>query len=129
MSTDDLPCAPLEYEDDEEAASATEPTLITSDDAHHVDHVQSLSEIDVHVEESTSDDEASDGQTSDAILIDTVEGSEEEIQKQQIANIYRLLNDQQLINNWSTTDFLDQLKMYGLEPYEEEEEEEASESS
>ncbi|CAF4173024.1 unnamed protein product, partial [Rotaria magnacalcarata] len=59
-------------------------------------------------------------QTSN-ILIDSIEGSEEEIQKQQIANIYRLLNDQNLTNNWTTTDFLDQLKMYGLQPYEENE--------
>ncbi|CAF4173517.1 unnamed protein product, partial [Rotaria magnacalcarata] len=59
-------------------------------------------------------------QTSN-ILIDSIEGSEEEIQKQQIANIYRLLNDQNLTNNWTPTDFLDQLKMYGLQPYEENE--------
>ena len=55
------------------------------------------------------------------ILIDSIEGSEEEIQKQQIANIYRLLNDQNLANNWTTTDFLDQLKMYGFQSYEENE--------
>ncbi|CAF4927345.1 unnamed protein product, partial [Rotaria socialis] len=54
-------------------------------------------------------------------LIDSIEGSEEEIQKQQIANIYRLLNDQNLANNWTTTDFLDQLKMYGFQSYEENE--------
>jgi len=60
-------------------------------------------------------------QASNTIVINTVEGSEEEIQKQQIANIYRLLNDQHLINNWTTADFLDQLKMYGLHTYDEDE--------
>ena len=55
------------------------------------------------------------------MLIETIEGTEEEIQKQQIANIFRLLNDQNLINNWSTTDFLDQLKMYGLHTYDDDE--------
>ncbi|UJR25320.1 hypothetical protein I4U23_006671 [Adineta vaga] len=88
---------------------------------HTNDTIQSLSEIEICVEENASETEANDEEISDDILIDTIEGSEDEIQKKQIANIYRLLNDQHLINNWTTTDFLDQLKMYGLETYEDDE--------
>jgi hypothetical protein len=71
--------------------------------------------------ENENENEIDHEQASNTIVINTVEGSEEEIQKQQIANIYRLLNDQHLINNWTTTDFLDQLKMYGLHTYDEDE--------
>lgn len=118
MSTDDLPSASIE----EQPVVTEESTPVTTDEAEHLCNGQSLTDIDVHVESSASETEAdNDGPAADTILIDTIEGSEEEIQKQQIANIYRLLNDQQLINNWTTTDFLEQLKMYGLQPYEEEE--------
>ncbi|CAF1573203.1 unnamed protein product [Adineta ricciae] len=97
------------------------PFLTEHNGNHTNNNINSLSEIEIHVEESTTETETNDEQTSDEILLDTIEGSEEEIQKQQIANIYRLLNDQHLINNWTTTDFLDQLKMYGLDAYEEDE--------
>jgi hypothetical protein len=72
-------------------------------------------------EDNAIEDEANNEEIANDFLIDTVEGTEEEIQKKQIANIYRLLNDQNLINNWTTTDFLDQLKMYGLQEYDENE--------
>ena len=75
----------------------------------------SLSEIEIQIEDDP------ESEPEDAVIIDTIEGSEDEIQKQQIANIYRLLNDQHLINSWSTTDFLDQLRMYGLQGDEEDE--------
>ncbi|CAF1650886.1 unnamed protein product, partial [Didymodactylos carnosus] len=48
------------------------------------------------------------------IIIDTIEGTEEEIQQKQIQNIYRLLNQQNLTSTWSATDFVEQLRMYGL---------------
>jgi hypothetical protein len=76
----------------------------------------SLNETDDKMEDTLPDQHDPDN-----VLIDHIEGSEDEIQKQQIANIYRLLNDQHLINNWSSTDFLDQLKMYGLCAYDENE--------
>lgn len=97
-----------------------------------------VSEIEINIDENINENGHENGQQendqqendheqiSDDILIDTIEGSEEEIQKQQIANIYRLLNDQHLINNWTTTDFLDQLKMYGLHGYDEDETESPS---
>ena len=88
--------------------------------------IASITEIEIIVNEGENtlvENGENHHEVSNDILIDTIEGSEEEIQKQQIANIYRLLNDQHLINNWSTTDFLDQLKMYGLHTYDEEEEE------
>lgn len=101
---------------------ATEP-LLTSEtnqinlvEEDRVNHSSSLSEVEINVEENHHEQTK-----SDEILMDTIEGSEEEIQKQQIANIYRLLNDQNLLNNWTTADFVDQLKMYGLNGYEEDE--------
>lgn len=98
------------------------PVTIT-DESNNTNDIQSLAEIEICIEENTNgtENEALHEEVSNDVLIDRVEGSEEEIQKQQIANIYRLLNDQHLINNWTTTDFLDQLKMYGLHQYEEDE--------
>jgi len=104
----------------ESSLTSTTP-LTTTDELNNANTIQSLSEIEIDVEESTNENGTDNEQALDDLLIDTIEGSEEDIQKQQIANIYRLLSDQQLINNWSTTDFLDQLKMYGLETYEQDE--------
>jgi hypothetical protein len=97
------------------------------DEPNNNNVIESLTEIEISIEENSNsnenenENEENDEESSNEFLIDTIEGSEEEIQKQQIANIYRLLNDQNLINNWTETDFLDQLKMYGLHTYEEEE--------
>jgi len=104
-------------------------SVTTTDESDNNNTIESLAEIEIHIEENTNENtnenenekEANHEQISNDILVDTIEGSEEEIQKKQIANIYRLLNDQHLINNWTTTDFLDQLKMYGLQAYEEDE--------
>ncbi len=104
----------------ESSLTSTSP-LTTTDELNNANTIQSLSEIEIDVEENTNENETDNEQALDDMLIDTIEGSEEDIQKQQIANIYRLLSDQQLINNWSTTDFLEQLKMYGLEAYEQDE--------
>lgn len=101
--------------------------VTTTDESNTTNTIESLAEIEICVEENTNgnenenENEVNNEQTSNDILIETIEGTEEEIQKQQIANIYRLLNDQHLINNWTTTDFLDQLKMYGLHAYDEDE--------
>jgi hypothetical protein len=43
--------------------------------------------------------------------IENTEEEEEEIQTEQIKNIYHLLND----DNLTTRDFLEQLKMYGVQ--------------
>ena len=102
--------------------SATEPLL--SSETHQIDqsqdertdHSSPLSEVEILLEEKPAPEK-----NSDDIVMETIEGSEEEIQKQQIANIYRLLNDQNLLSTWTTADFLDQLKMYGLSGYDENE--------
>jgi hypothetical protein len=103
------------------SSSLPPPPPTTTNGSNDTNDIQSLEEIEVCVDENPSDQESNHDEISDDILIDTIEGTEEEIQKKQIANIYRLLNDQNLINNWTTTDFLDQLKMYGLETYDENE--------
>ncbi|CAF1155519.1 unnamed protein product [Rotaria sordida] len=133
-SSDDSTCVlnNHDYEDLDEPITVTPTTeqsieqslpLITTDESNNTNNSRSLSEIDICLEEENINGDTIDNneQISDDILIDTIEGSEEEIQKQQIANIYRLLNDQNLINNWTTTDFLEQLKMYGLHTYDENE--------
>ena len=100
--------------------------VVANDQSDSSETIESLNEIEISVSEDENtlmENEENHTEVSDEILIDTIEGTEEEIQKQQIANIYRLLNDQHLINNWSTTDFLDQLKMYGLHTYDEDESE------
>ncbi len=123
MSLDETTCSfdNQDHNDPDESFTIIESSLTTTDELNNANTIQSLSEIEIDVEESTNENGTDNEQALDDILIDTIEGSEEEIQKQQIANIYRLLNDQQLINNWSTTDFLDQLKMYGLEEYQQDE--------
>lgn len=106
------------------STSSSTLSVVTDDQTNPSQTIESLTEIEINVNENTSvENGVNQHEISNDILIDTVEGTEEEIQKQQIANIYRLLNDQHLINNWSTTDFLDQLKMYGLHTYDDEEEE------
>ena len=50
-------------------------------------------------------------QNTDAPMFNTIRDSEEEIQAKQIRSIYDLLND----DNLTTTDFLEQLKMYGVQ--------------
>ncbi|CAF2892755.1 unnamed protein product [Rotaria sp. Silwood2] len=133
MSLDDASCDHnnYDYNDQDKPTAVTSTTeqsiepslpLITIEESDDTNNNRSLSEIDIYVEGNTNVNIVDNEQTPDNILIDTIEGSEEEIQKQQIANIYRLLNDQNLINNWTTTDFLDQLKMYGLQTYDEEDE-------
>ena len=124
-----------EADQHEEEPSAAEPLLFSEleqtnvmeeeeeEEEEKVNRSSSLSEVEINLEKTHEQLE------SDAVLIDTIEGSEEEIQKQQIANIYRLLNDQNLINSWTTTDFLDQLKMYGLQGYEENDELDSSQTS
>ncbi|CAF0757472.1 unnamed protein product [Adineta steineri] len=137
MSLDDTTCSYVTHDNNQSDESimipsttdssntSSLPIIITStDESNNINNDESLSEIEVYIEENNdenNENEDNNEQSTDDILIDTIEGSEEEIQKQQIANIYRLLNDQHLINNWTTTDFLDQLKMYGLEAYEEDE--------
>ncbi|CAF4660580.1 unnamed protein product [Rotaria sp. Silwood1] len=122
MSLDDATCAlsDHDYDDLDKPITVTLPTeepiepslpLIIIDESNNINDSRSLSEVDISLEGNTNGNEIDNEQTSDNILVDTVEGSEEEIQKKQIANIYRLLNDQNLINNWTTTDFVDQLKI------------------
>jgi hypothetical protein len=145
MSAADTSCNPTIDQDDNDlnetvilAPTTTEessiPTLlpdITIDETDKTTTIESLTEIEISVDEDTNTNENEDEnaneenhhEVSNEILMETIEGTEEEIQKQQIANIFRLLNDQHLINNWSTTDFLDQLKMYGLHTYDEDEQE------
>ncbi|CAF3696088.1 unnamed protein product [Rotaria socialis] len=128
---DDSTCALINHVDEDldksdTITSTTEQTiesslpLITTDKANNTTNIGSLSDIDICLEKNTDEHEVDSEQTSN-MFIDSIEGSEEEIQKQQITNIYRLLNDQNLANNWTTTDFLDQLKMYGFQSYEENE--------
>lgn len=109
---------------------SSEPLLSTQLNTDQLDRIDSSSSVeDVHIHISENDSQVNvqeEENKSDGLFIDTIEGSEEEIQKQQIANIYRLLADQNLINNWTATDFLDQLKMYGLHGYEENENESSS---
>ena len=101
--------------------SSTEPLLtspseqIITVESNDAFTSPSLSDIEIEVEDNQ------ESEPGEEFIVETIEGSEDEIQKQQIANIYRLLNDQHLINSWSTTDFLDQLKMYGLQTYDEDE--------
>jgi hypothetical protein len=151
MSIDDTTCPLVNQENDDldkpiTLTSITEPsitsTMTATNESTNIETIQSLSEIEITIEdvkESTTDyeeninenitdfednaidDGGNNEEIANDIIIDTIEGTEEEIQKKQIANIYRLLNDQHLINNWTTTDFLDQLKMYGLEQYDESE--------
>jgi hypothetical protein len=143
MSLDDTTCTLVNQDNDDldkpiTITSITEPLIMstlpstTTDEPVNNECIQSLSEIEIFIqenpnenesegEENINEDEANNEEIANDFLIDTVEGTEEEIQKKQIANIYRLLNDQNLINNWTTTDFLDQLKMYGLQEYDENE--------
>jgi hypothetical protein len=108
-------------------SSSTEPLLSSTTlpamtvDINESHGASSLSEIEIQVEDNPEEQVQQQEQLSEEILIDTIERSEAEIQKQQIANIYRLLNDQHLLSNWTTDDFLDQLKMYGLQEYHENE--------
>lgn len=109
-----------------ESSTTPLPSVVADDQSNPSNTIESLNEIEISVtedEKTLVENDANHTEVSNDIIIDTIEGTEDEIQKQQIANIYRLLNDQHLINNWSTTDFLDQLKMYGLHTYDEDESE------
>ena len=137
MSDDEIAYTSLGDDHDEDnpitaAESVTEPLLASTslpqpiendddddDELNYSQSAPSLSEVEIHVDGHAENNEDDGEQRCDEFSMDTVEGSEEDIQKQQIANIYRVLNDQNLINNWTTTDFLDQLKMYGLQTYDE----------
>jgi hypothetical protein len=143
MSIDDTTCNLVDQNNDDldkptTMTLMTEPSVtsllpVTIEDESNNNNnnnvIESLADIEICIEENSNgnsnenENEENDEEASNEILIDTIEGTEEEIQKQQIANIYRLLNDQHLINNWTTTDFLDQLKMYGLHTYDEDEQE------
>jgi hypothetical protein len=149
MSLDDVTFTSLDQDNNDldkpiTITSTTDSSLtsvspeVTTDESNN-NIIESLTEIEIHIEETTNENtsetinentnenenenenETNHEQISNDVLIDTIEGSEEDIEKQQIANIFRLLNDQNLINNWTTTDFLDQLKMYGLHTFDEEE--------
>jgi hypothetical protein len=77
----------------------------------NTDSIHPLSEIDICINPNSDENNE---QLFNDILTDTIEDSEEEILEEQIATIHRLLNDQNLSNNW-----IDQLKMYGLQADEE----------
>ena len=105
-------------------ASTSFPQPIDNDNDEELNYspsAPSLSEIEIYAHDRAENNGDDDTERCDPFSIEIVEGSEEDIQQQQIANIYRVLNDQNLINNWSTTDFLDQLKMYGLQASDENE--------
>ena len=104
-----------------ESSMASTLPLKATIEAINEDSIPSLSDTEAAMEEKMSKNTTDSEQSSNEILVDMIEGSEEEIQKQQIANIYRLLNDQHLTNNWTTNDFLDQLKMYGIQTCDEDE--------
>jgi len=141
MSVNDASCNPIDQDDNDLDKAITIPLTtespitsllpeIINDESNNTNIIESLAEIEISVDENTTNENENENENgenhpeiTDEMLIETIEGSEEEIQKQQIANIFRLLNDQHLINNWSTTDFLDQLKMYGLHTYDEDEQE------
>lgn len=121
-----------EYENSEKQTTITAFTeqslessipLISDDEQNNTNnHIPSTSDNDMPLEETETDNgNELDPEQTPNMFIDSIEGTEEEIQKQQIANIYRLLNDQNLTNNWTTSDFFDQLKMYGFQPSDENE--------
>ncbi|CAF4839830.1 unnamed protein product, partial [Rotaria socialis] len=92
---DDSTCALINHVDEDldksdTITSTTEQTiesslpLITTDKANNTTNIGSLSDIDICLEKNTDEHEVDSEQTSN-MLIDSIEGSEEEIQKQQIA--------------------------------------------
>jgi len=60
---------------------------------------------------NTIENEENNEQIFNNMIIYNTEDSEEEVQMKQIKDIYHLLND----NNLTVTDFIDQLKLYGLQ--------------
>jgi len=60
---------------------------------------------------NTIENEENNEQMFNNMIIYNTEDSEEEVQMKQIKDIYHLLND----NNLTVTDFIDQLKLYGLQ--------------
>jgi hypothetical protein len=84
-------------------------SFIETTNTNSINDINLLSEIEIPCDQDTSEND--EQISNDNMMIYPSEDSEEEIQTEQIRNIYHLLNDV----NLTTTDFLDQLKMYGLQ--------------
>ncbi|CAF1336165.1 unnamed protein product [Didymodactylos carnosus] len=103
----DMEEPPIEEQQVEEQTN-NEP-IVNADNKELLDEENNDNEI-----VSVDDIQINESDTTSDVIIDTIEGTEEEIRQKQLENICRLLNEQNLTSNWSTIDFLDQLRMYGL---------------
>ncbi|CAF1346514.1 unnamed protein product [Didymodactylos carnosus] len=105
-----------EQTDDNEPIIADNEDLIDVNEPVVVDDEELIDEINnnIDVVEPDNNIQINESTIESDIIIDTIEGTEEEIQQKQIQNIYRLLNQQNLTSTWSATDFVEQLRMYGL---------------